>query len=235
MISVCIATYNGEEYLKEQLDSILSQLSKNDEIVISDDHSTDNTIQIIRSYSDDRIRVILNERGKGYVSNFENALLNAKGDFVFLSDQDDIWLNNKVKYCMEQLVYYDFIVSDAILIDKFNNTIDKSYFKKRRVYNTLAGNIFKFGYLGCCMAFRKEILNKALPFPQNHQYCLHDNWLFLIAKAYYRTKISNEKLIKYRRHDNNTSNGGFSNSTSFIFKITYRCYLLFYLLKRFMR
>lgn len=235
MISVCMATYNGELYIKEQLDSILCQLGKDDEIVISDDHSTDNTIQIIRSYSDDRIRVILNERRNGYVSNFENALLNAKGDFIFLSDQDDIWLNNKVKYCMEQLVYYDFIVSDAILIDKFNNTIDKSYFKKRRVYNTLAGNIFKFGYLGCCMAFRKEILNKALPFPTNHQYCLHDNWLFLVAKAYYRAKISNEKLIKYRRHGQNTSNGGFSNSTSFIFKINYRCYLLYHLLKCFTR
>ena len=94
MISVCIATYNGEKYIKEQLLSILPQLGKKDEVIISDDHSTDNTLDIVKGLNDNRIKIVMNNREKGYTSNFENALSYAIGDYIFLSDQDDIWMSN---------------------------------------------------------------------------------------------------------------------------------------------
>ena len=233
MISVCIATYNGSLYIEEQLHSILPQISKNDEIIISDDYSTDNTIDIIRNIHDNRIKIFFNQKEKGYTSNFEHALSHASGDYIFLCDQDDIWMENKVSFCLKQLKKYDFIVSDAFIIDPQGKIINDSFYKQRIVYHSFIGNIYKFGYLGCCMAFKRTILQKAMPFPSNHQYCTHDNWLFLIAKYFYKTKISNEKLIKYRRHNTNSSTGGLKKSTSFYFKIAYRFYLIQQLVKRF--
>lgn len=211
MISVCIATYNGEKYIKEQLLSILPQLGKKDEVIISDDHSTDNTLDIVKGLNDNRIKIVMNNREKGYTSNFENALSYAIGDYIFLSDQDDIWMSNKVDYCIAELKEYDLVVSDAILINSKGEKIDDSFFYKRNVYYTWLGNIFKFGFLGCCMAFKMNVLKKALPFPKKHLYCTHDNWIFLVAQSFYKVKISHEKLIRYRRHTDNTSAGGFSD------------------------
>ena len=217
MISVCIATYNGEKYIKEQLLSILPQLGKKDEVIISDDHSTDNTLDIVKGLNDNRIKIVINNREKGYTSNFENALSYAIGDYIFLSDQDDIWMSNKVDYCIAELKEYDLVVSDAILINSKGEKIDDSFFYKRNVYYTWLGNIFKFGFLGCCMAFKMNVLKKALPFPKKHLYCTHDNWIFLVAQSFYKVKISHEKLIRYRRHTDNTSAGGFFDGTTLFF------------------
>ncbi|MEK5777350.1 glycosyltransferase, partial [Acinetobacter nosocomialis] len=101
MISVCLATYNGEKYIVEQLTSILSQLSPTDEVIISDDHSTDETLLLIKSLNDPRIKIITNELGKGYTKNFENAINHSSGDYIFLSDQDDVWVENKVELMMK--------------------------------------------------------------------------------------------------------------------------------------
>ena len=97
MISVCIATYNGSKYIKEQIDSILPQLDECDEIIVSDDSSTDNTLSILKSYHDRRIIIFTNQKFNSPIYNFENALKHAKGDIIFLSDQDDIWEFNKVQ------------------------------------------------------------------------------------------------------------------------------------------
>ena len=103
MISVCIATYNGENFIKAQLDSILCQISLTDEIVISDDSSSDNTIRIIKSYDDPRIKLFEGNTFHCPIFNFQNALKNSIGDFIFLSDQDDIWIKNKVSTMMKEL------------------------------------------------------------------------------------------------------------------------------------
>ena len=95
-ISVCIATYNGEKYIIKQLESILPQLREADEIVISDDSSSDRTIALIEQLNDPRIRILKDQKFRNPIYNFENAMLNAKGDFIFLSDQDDIWMPEKV-------------------------------------------------------------------------------------------------------------------------------------------
>jgi glycosyltransferase involved in cell wall biosynthesis len=234
-ISVCIATYNGEKYVYSQLQSILEQLNDNDEVIVSDDNSEDRTVEIIRSFNDGRINIYKNLSEKGYTSNFENALKYARGKFIFLSDQDDIWQKRKVERCLYFLQKYDLVVSDAAIINENNETISPSFFSLRNPYKTLLGNILKFGYLGCCLAFTDSVLNKSLPFPPKREYCTHDNWLFLVALSFCNVKIVDEKLIFYRRHSLNVSTGGIFNRTSFIFKIKYRFYLLFYMLKRGLR
>lgn len=110
MISVCIATHNGAHYIKEQIESILCQLGTNDEIIISDDGSTDNTIDILLAFNDKRIIIyhykqpVKSKHSHIYVcKNFENALKHAKGDYIFLADQDDWWMPNKVMKCLEDL------------------------------------------------------------------------------------------------------------------------------------
>ena len=232
MISICITTFNGAPYIKEQLESIISQLSSNDEIIISDDGSTDHTEEIIRSIDSPLIHFYKNRGEHGYTPNFENALKLAKGDYIFIADQDDIWVHDKVQICVSLLSKYSMVVSDAILINKQGETIGNSFFSLRKPYKSLWGNLLKFGYLGCCIACRKEVIDKALPFPKNHKKCTHDNWLFLVAKVFFNVYITNQKLILYRRHDNNTSEGGLNKTTSTFFKISYRIYLIGHIIKR---
>jgi glycosyltransferase involved in cell wall biosynthesis len=227
-----MATYNGEKYIRLQIDSILSQLEKDDELIISDDASTDSTVDIINSIHDNRIRVCLNNINIGYTRNFERVLKYAKGDIIFLSDQDDIWCQNKITTYLGYFNYYDLIVSDAMLIDEYGNLLGNSFFMQRRPRKTLIGNLVKFGYLGCCMAFKKEVYIKALPFPSNNILCTHDNWLFLIGCCFFKYKIIEDKLLLYRRHPNNISTGGLRNTTSVLFKIRYRLYLMFHLFLR---
>ena len=111
-VSVAMATYNGEKYIQEQIDSILKNLEKKDELIISDDGSNDGTIEIIKKNikKDNRIKLI-NGPKRGVIKNFENALLNCNGDYIFLSDQDDIWLPNKVKTVMSYFEQDDKLIA----------------------------------------------------------------------------------------------------------------------------
>ena len=207
MISVCIATYNGERFIREQIDSILRQLSSDDEIIVSDDGSTDNTISIINSIDDKRIRVIEGPRKQSPTSNFECALKASKGDFIFMSDQDDVWKPNKVKICMEWLQRYDCVVSDAEVTDSSLNPLYPSLYaimqvKQGRIYNT----IWKNGYTGCCMAFRRNVLEASLPFPKDIP--MHDIWIGNVAAYKYNVKFIPDTLIYFRRHEDTTSCNG---------------------------
>ena len=102
-LSVCMATHNGEKYLHKQLASILNQLGPEDEVVISDDSSTDTTVKIIRDIADPRIRLLENNTFYSPVYNFENAIRHGSGDIIVLADQDDVWLDNKVEVIRQQL------------------------------------------------------------------------------------------------------------------------------------
>ena len=109
MNTVCIATYNGEKYIKEQIDSILLQIASDDEIVISDDGSSDDTINIINSLNDKRIHLYINEGKHGFKSNFENAIKRAMGNYIFMSDQDDVWFPNKYNAILSYLKINDLV------------------------------------------------------------------------------------------------------------------------------
>jgi len=232
MISVCITTFNSAKYIEEQILSIIPQLSEDDEIIVSDDGSVDNTIEILEQLHCPLIHIYKNMGEHGYTPNFENALRKAHGDSIFLSDHDDIWLPNKVEVCMNYMKKYAMVVSDADIINEKGDTTGVSFFAIRHPYKSVFGNIIKFGYLGCCMAFRREVLIKALPFPPDHKLCTHDNWLFLVAQIFYSSIIIEDRLIHYRRHGDNTSSGGLSPTTSLGFKISYRLYLIRNLIAR---
>ena len=232
MVSVCIATYNGEKFIEKQLHSVLSQINDTDEVIVSDDGSTDSTLELVYAIGAKNVHVISNIKQHGYTSNFENALKQAKGDVIFLCDQDDLWAENKVSCCLMHLQHNDLIISDARLIDGYDKEIGASFFALRHSKTGLYANLIRFSHIGCCMAFKRNVLRCALPFPPNHLYCTHDNWIALIGMAFFRTRIINEKLVSYRRHDTNTSTGGLKKTTSLRFKLYYRLYLAYSLLRR---
>ena len=106
------------------------------------------------------------------------------------------------------------------------------HLNSRGIYTTLLGNVFKFGFLGCCMAMKKPILESALPFPKNEKLATFDNWLFLIGITKFKLKIQTKPLIEYRRHDKNISTGGFVSNKSLKFKLQYRLYIVLNLVRR---
>ncbi|RRQ45335.1 glycosyltransferase family 2 protein [Chryseobacterium sp. SC28] len=239
MISVCMTTYNGEKHIKEQLDSILNQLSPDDEVIISDDGSTDDTVNIINSYSDSRI-ILYHHKKKhqkfnfGYTAkNFENALNKSKGDIIFLADQDDVWLPNKVQQQTAALQKADLVLSDCTIVDESLNTIIPSKFKLEKIKTGFWRNIYKPGYLGCCMAFRRDLLKDILPIPENVP---HDLWIGLISNNKGKVELLNIPTVLYRRHDNNVSATSPlfvekqsdlpKNNNTLYFKLLYRFFIL---------
>lgn len=202
-VSVVIATYNGEKYIKDQLDSILSQISTNDEIVISDDSSTDKTVELIKSYNDSRIILFEKLKFGNHIKNFEYALSKCSGDIIFLSDQDDIWLDNKVTVCLSILENADLVNSDCLVVDANENVIMSSYFKFIHSRPGFIKNLIKNSYVGCCMAFKKKVLDAALPFPSTIN--SHDTWIGLTGEMFFDTAFIEVPLIKLRRHGKNFS------------------------------
>lgn len=205
MISVCIATYNGARTIHTQLSSIIEQLSEDDEIIISDDHSDDETLRIIESFQNPSIKVVNGPGKNSPIPNFENALQHAKGEYIFLADQDDRWEKGKVKTVMKALSEgFDCVVSDCFVTDEQFNVTAPSFFQEVGLregfwYNLLVHNY----YLGCCMAFNRKVLEKALPFPPHIP--MHDIWIGNVAAAFFKVKFLHAPLISFRRHHNNTS------------------------------
>lgn len=212
MISVCMATYNGERYLRQQLESILSQLSEQDaEIIIADDGSTDETLRIVESLKDSRIRVLPSEKHLGTIYNYERALQVAKGDVIFLADQDDIWLPGKVAVVLDKLKECDLVMHDAYMLrqkDSQEGAWQRSgKLSDIRPYESgVVSNWWKNSFTGCCVAFRRQVLEKALPFPKNLP--MHDQWLGLVAERYFKVRWIEEPLVEYRQHSSNATHIG---------------------------
>lgn len=229
MISVCIPTYNGEKFLKPQVDSVLSQLSQDDEIIVSDDGSSDNTIEILESYKDRRIKIFKNSR-KGVISNIENALQNSIGEYIFLCDQDDVWVENKVNKMLEALSESDLAVSDCYVADQDLNIIYESFYNQNNSKTNKWLALLKNPYLGCCMAFKRKILDVALPFPSKIP--MHDSWLGNIAAFKFKLVFISDKLIYYRRHENNASTTSEPTKNSVIKQMNYRMQIIAGLMSR---
>lgn len=234
-ISVCMAAYNGEIYIQEQIESILKQLKVDDELIISDDGSSDKTSIIVNEINDPRIKFIINDGEKGYTKNFENALKRSSGDIIFLSDQDDVWVDNKVEVMLKHLEDSDMVVSNAKIVDSQLKVIDDSHFRLYDVKKEFWNNFLKTRYIGACMAFKRNVLEKALPFPKHQKYCAHDYWLTIVSEALYKVSLEEVPLLLYRRHGNNASSGGEISQNPFLFKVFVRFYCLFNLLKRMSR
>ena len=224
MISVCVATYNGEKYIKRQLESILQQLDSNDEVIISDDGSSDNTIDVIEGMSDQRIKIYINTGMHGFTHNFENALVHATGDYIFLSDQDDVWVNNKVEVMLKYLENFNFVTHDCITVNDKNEILQTSRFDAFNMKSGFFRHLLKSRFLGCCMAFDRKMLDTILPFPKNDSLLEHDVWIAAVGFLYFKCKMVSEPLIYYCRHGDNTSSGGFEKGYSMLNKVIRRGY-----------
>lgn len=234
MISVCIAVHNGEKYIGRQLESIIKQLDKDDEIIVSDDGSVDNTLSIIKGFNDSRIKVCHFKQPShpGYphemVSrNFENALIHCNGDYIFLSDQDDEWMYDKVEVCMNRLQTFDLVLHDFSEMDDDGTIIKPLHYDGAfRPRNYL---LRKGKHYGCAMAFRSSVLDYVLPFPKHLM--LHDYWIGILVETLGTFCYEKKPLIKYRVHQNNTS---YTNHSLF-YKLSYRLYTIFHVMVRVMK
>lgn len=225
-----MATYNGEKYIKEQIESILANMRERDELIISDDGSTDKTIEIINEYQDKRIKIIDGPR-KGVKQNFANAIENSTGDYIFLSDQDDIWEKNKVETILKQFEdnNVSVVIHDAKVIDENLQTIISSFFEYRNSGKGVIKNLYKNTYIGCCMAFDKKLKKNILPIPNNIE--MHDQWIGILGEIKGQgTYFLKEKLIQYRRHSNNVSQ---MKHYGFFKMLSNRIKFIYYLIKRY--
>lgn len=216
---MCIAAYQGERYIALQLRSILSQLSTDDEVIVVDDASTDGTCREISALQDPRIFLIGNATNRGVLRTFETALSRSGGDIVFLSDQDDLWLPQKVETVLGAFAHDSDLMltaSDATLIDENGNQIGDSYYATRgRFREGLWSNVLLCRFLGCTIAFRSALLRSALPFPQA-TLVHHDVWLGCVnALVGGKTKYIAEPLVAYRRHSTSVTGVKSSNLQRF--------------------
>ena len=208
MRSVALAAYQGMPYIRQQLDSILVQMLPEDELVISDNGSTDGTWEYLMSEAkrDSRIRLFTLSAPKGVVPNFQNALEHCSGDIIYLSDQDDIWKSHKMER-IGSLFAADpkllAVQGDAELIDGENRPAAPSFFALRKCGPGVWKNYRKNTWQGCSMAFRRELLAAVLPFPAKIP--MHDMWIGIIAELAGDVLFLPEVLISYRRHENNRS------------------------------
>lgn len=225
MISVCLASYNGMPYISAQISSILSQLSNEDELIISDDGSNDGTEKYIAECAQQDFRVtVLQGPCLGLQLNFENALNHAKGSVIFLADQDDIWMPNKVRVMVDELNNCDLVVSDCYVVNRDLDIIHESFFSINNSENGLIRNIMKNSHLGCCMAFNRKVLSHALPFPKNIP--MHDWWIGLVAQSIGNVKLIDAQLILYRRHGSNASPTSEKSNNTLFRKIALRVKIL---------
>lgn len=199
-----MATYNGEKYILKQLHSILDQIADDDEVIVSDDDSTDRTVELINNLNDKRIKVI---RGgfHHFKWNFENALKHAGGDYIFLSDQDDVWLPGKYDRCMQHLQQVDLVCTDSTVVDADLNTLIPSFFEYYNSGRGILKNALKNTYFGACLAFNRKVLQAALPFPRTIEIG-HDIWLGLVAECIGKTEFIDTPYLLYRRHDTALTN-----------------------------
>jgi glycosyltransferase involved in cell wall biosynthesis len=209
MLSVCMAAYQGESYIGLQLRSILPQLSDEDEIIVVDDASTDATCEEVAALRDSRVVLIRNPENQGVLRTFETALSRSSGRIVFLSDQDDLWLPQKVETVLEAFANDPalmLVTSDAMLIDEGGATIGASFYAKRGKFQSgLWSNLLIGKFHGCTMAFRSVLLETALPFPPG-RLVHHDTWIGCVnALIRGKTQYIPEPLVAYRRHASNVT------------------------------
>ncbi len=211
-VDILLATYNGEKYLREQIDSILNQTYTEFRLLISDDGSTDGTRDILKEYKekDSRIEVFMQDDNLGVVKNFEFLLKKVEAKYYMFSDQDDIWKETKIEKSLNKIEEgYDLVYSDLEVVDENLNVTYSSYWKLKGIYNKIKKyNNFESLYLnnfvtGCTIISKKELMNLFMPLPNTSKFVLHDYWISLIISQSGKIAYIEEPLIKYRQHKNN--------------------------------
>lgn len=205
-ISVAMAVYNGEKYLPEQLDSILAQMKPEDELVVSYDVSKDGTWELLQSYAErfPQVRIVEN-KNPGVAGNFNNAVSNCTGDYIFICDQDDRWAENKREAVVEtfERTGADMVIHNGVHIDSQGNVISEPFFNLYRIGNGKIKNILKPRYSGCCTAFTKEMAKKILPIPKDID--AYDHWIGTIGEFMGKIAYDERILLYHRLHGENVT------------------------------
>jgi len=212
-VSVCMATYNGAEYLREQLDSILAELRPDDQVVVVDDASTDDTVALLETYRDVRMVVHRNPQNLGYVKSFERALSLADGDVLLLSDQDDVWVPGRRDALADAAAEFGVAASNLLLLGSgapLRSPLTGRPWRLRggatpptlrTELRILAGNA---PYFGCAMAIRRDILALVTPFPEDLRES-HDLWIATAANRAGTLTHLDQATVLRRVHDSNAS------------------------------
>lgn len=217
MISIVMATYNGEKYIRQQLESVLNQTRKPNEVIINDDCSTDETVQVITAV-DNKWKIPLdlhiNEKRLGYAQNFRDAISRAKGDIIFLCDQDDVWKTNKIEMCMDVMEQRKdiLVLSTGYYLTNAELKVKRMpQFPVKRLGRVSWKKFIRHPkYPGMAMVFRKEIW-KTINESEWRIGVAHDWMINQYAAALGGMFFLNEKLVFYRQHQNNAEGTIFSN------------------------
>lgn len=224
LISVPILTYNGEKYLREQLDSIYSQTYKNIEVLAFDDCSKDGTTAILQEYHlSHGLTYFINEKNLGFQKNAAQSLLSCTGDYIAPADQDDIWKIDKLEKLVTNIGDNVLIYSDSIPIDEHGNKLANNFVQQVR--NLVDGSNNKNFFFENCisahaMLFKRELLTYALPIPDEMFY--HDWWIAFVASTYGSIKLIDEPLVYYRRHQAQVTLQKEKNYQGFFSRIKFR-------------
>lgn len=204
LVSVAMATYNGAAYLKEQLSSILGQSYSNLEIIITDDASSDETLAILRDFerSHEKIKVFRHRVNQGITATFENSIKNCHGEFIAISDQDDIWELNKIEVLLNAMENEDAICSDSELVDQSGRTLNKRISSLVNLKSFHSGVPFLMGIClpGHTLMMQGDFAKYIMPMPLEIMY---DRWISFCAAANNGIKYVHLPLVKYRQHNTN--------------------------------
>ena len=208
LVSIILTTFNGERFLKEQLDSLIAQSYQNIEIIALDDGSTDTSVSILKHYASSyhNITVVENKQNLGYVKNFEKGFLLAKGDYIAPCDQDDIWLANKIEVLINAIGDNAIVYCDSEFIDEQGKALGQKMSDVKSLTdfnNPLMYIEVGVSALGHAMLINKKVVVEALPFPVIFS---HDNWLGFVATFNSSVIFVNQVLVQYRRHNANLTN-----------------------------
>jgi len=208
LVSIVVCTYNGSLYIEEQIESILNQTYKAIEVIIADDASTDNTYELLKRYTvDKRVQLYRNQENIGYNTNFSHACEKAKGTYIAISDQDDIWELDKIE------VLVNAIKADPsyVLVHGISARFEQKgspHLKSINRLNLFEGNDIRCFYLknpisGHSILFKREVLEKALPFPSN----LYYDWWLVVHACLLGHIVNVEKILVWHRMHNNNATG----------------------------
>ena len=216
-ISIALCTYNGERFLQEQLDSLAAQTRLPDEVVVGDDGSSDDTLSILQAWSETApfpVRIVVNAKNLGYARNFESTLQRCQGKIVFLSDQDDIWLPDKIETMVQRFQESDQIQAvfcNASLVDQNRQSMNRDLITYTRPWQYCREPAYmgldareEIAIYGCAIAVRKSLIDQIFPMPPHPKWG-HDVWIYIMARYFGEIAIEPRPLFLYRIHGQNVS------------------------------
>ncbi|MBH21713.1 MAG: hypothetical protein CML98_08095 [Rhodobiaceae bacterium] len=232
-ISVCMATYNGEKFIKNQIETIINQSLKPRQLIISDDSSSDKTVEIIKRIThevDFEVKIYINKKSLGVVKNFEKAMSHCNSDIIVLSDQDDLWDSNRLQHISDMFKEkkIDYYFSDSKVIDSTGKVTKYSLWQRRSFTSKLQNSynnsqlpiLLKYENFiyGMTLAFKSKKLDKIIPIESESRLLTHDGWVSMILSGLnYKGYADNYSTTFYRQHGNQVAGPG--NISGFLTKM----------------